>query len=71
MATTSIVQVSFDDPGCAITRPSATAFGLRDDAGNQVTLQLRDILRCLSIAEHEKLVTMLPSEFWAAAEQYK
>lgn len=71
MLTTSTVQISFDDPEAAITRPSATAFGLRDSAGNQVTLQLRDILRSLSIAEHEKLVSALPSEFWASAQRYK
>lgn len=69
MRTTATVQVTFNDPGCAITRPSAT--GLRDGAGNQVIIQLRDILRCLSIAEHDKLVGPLSAEFWASAQQHK
>jgi hypothetical protein len=71
MRTIATVQVTFNDPGCAILRPSATEFGLRDDAGNQVTIQLRDILRCLSIAEHDKLVGPLSAEFWASAQQHK
>lgn len=63
VTTTSTVQIIFDDPECAITRPSNSTFSLRDSAGNQVTLHLREILRCLSIAEHEKLVTGLTAEF--------
>lgn len=64
------VQIVFDGADCSLQTASG-AFSLRDHAGNEVTLQLREILRCLSIAEHKGLVTGLTPEFWTSAEQYK
>lgn len=71
MATTSVVNMQFDDAGCTINSTGGRAFTLRDGAGNQVTLSLRAIVRCLAVAEHEKLVAALPAEFWQQADQLK
>ena len=71
MSTTSIVNMIFDDSGCTIASVGSDSFSLRDNAGNQVTVSLKAVLRCLAVAEHEKLVPLLPSTFWTRVEQPK
>lgn len=71
MATTSTVKMKLDDRECGIASTSGSDFTFQDGAGNQVTISLRAVLRCLSIAEAEKSVPALPAEFWAAVEQHK
>lgn len=71
MATTSTVRMKFDDAGCTIDSSGGNAFTLRDAVGNQVTISLTALLRCLAVAEHEKLVPALPGEFWQRFEQSK
>ena len=71
MPTTSTVSVKFDDTGCTIASAGSRGFTLSDAAGNQITVSLKAIMRCLAVAEHEKQVPELPSEFWQHVEQLK
>lgn len=71
MATISTVNVKLDDRECGIASAGATEFTFQDGAGNQVAISLRAVLRCLSIAESEKVVPALPSEFWVAVEKHQ
>jgi len=71
VSTTSTVSMKFDDTGCTIASVGANSFTLRDSAGNQVTMSLKAIMRCMAVAEHEKMVPALPSEFWQHVEQLK
>ena len=63
MPTTVTAKIIFDDKGAQIGRDGEW-FVLRDTAGNEVTMSLQAVLRCLSIAEHEKVIPELPDEFW-------
>lgn len=71
MATTSTVSMVFDDKSCTIGTAAAGGYTLRDEAGNQVTLSLRAVVRCMAVAEHEKKIPALPGEFWQHVEQLK
>jgi len=71
MAATSTVSMDFDDAGCTIASAGGKGFALRDTAGNQVTVSLMAVLRCLAVAEHKKLVPALPGEFWQYVEHLK
>jgi hypothetical protein len=71
MATTSTVKIKLDDLECGIASSSSSGFTFQDAAGNEVSISLRAVLRCLSIAEAEKLVPALPSEFWSAVEHHQ
>jgi hypothetical protein len=63
MATTAQIRLFFDDEGGKVVTTDE-GFVLHDRAGNEVTLPLRVVLRCLELAEREKLVPELPYEFW-------
>lgn len=71
MATPSTVNVKLDDRECGIASNGGSEFTFQDGAGNQVAISLRAVLRCLSIAEAEKLVLELPDEFSAAVERHQ
>ncbi|MYM92535.1 hypothetical protein [Duganella vulcania] len=60
-------QISFDDAGATIM-PMGSNFTLKDKQGNEITFTLSALLRCMAIAEHEKLVPALPGEFWQQVE---
>jgi hypothetical protein len=60
-------QMDFDDAGATIM-PTGSGFTLKDKQGNQITLSLSALLRCMAVAEYEKLVPALPGEFWQQVE---
>jgi hypothetical protein len=60
-------QMIFDDVGATIM-PTGAGFMLKDKHGNEITLSLSALLRCMAIAEHEKQVPALPGEFWQQVE---
>jgi hypothetical protein len=71
MATTSTVKIKLDDRDCGIAATNGSGFTFQDAAGNEVSISLRGVLRCLSIAEAEKAVPALPAEFWTAVEHHQ
>jgi hypothetical protein len=71
MATTSTVKTKLDDRECGIASTGGSDFTFQDRAGNEVSISLRAVLRCLSLAETEKSVPALPPEFWTAVEHRK
>lgn len=71
MATTSTVKIKLDDRECGIASTSGAGFTFQDAAGNEVSISMRAVLRCLSIAEAEKSVPALPAEFWTAVERHQ
>lgn len=60
-------QMVFDDAGATIM-PTGPGFTLKDKQGNEITISVSALLRCLAIAEHEKMVPALPGEFWQQVE---
>lgn len=62
--------MKFDATGCSIAS-AGTDFALRDSSGNEVTISLQALLRCLAIAETEKTLPQLPGEFWQSVEQIR
>ncbi|MDR8015297.1 hypothetical protein ACRCPT_06775 [Pseudomonas aeruginosa] len=64
MATTATAKLNFDDSSASI-QSTAAGFILRDEAGNEVGISLRAVLRCLAVAEKEKRVPSLPVNFWS------
>lgn len=68
MPTTITAKMKFDDVGAQIAS-HGDGFKLRDPAGNEVTVSLNAILRCLAIAENEKSLPALPGEFWQAVDR--
>jgi hypothetical protein len=68
MATSSKVQVNFDDHGCGIRSDGRGGFTTLDGDGNSVSISLRLVLRLPSIAESEKQVGPLPADFWKSVE---
>ena len=60
-------QMVFEDAGATII-PTSAGFMLKDKQGNEITFSLSALLRCMAIAEHEKLVPALPGEFWQQVE---
>ncbi|MCU6502253.1 hypothetical protein LPN04_31110 [Rugamonas sp. A1-17] len=71
MATTSTAKIKLDDRECSIASTSGSGFTFQDAAGNEVSMPLRAMLRCLSIAEAEKSVPALPAGFWTAVERHQ
>lgn len=71
MASTSTVKVKLDDRECGIASTGGSSFTFQDAAGNEVSISLRGLLRCLSIAGAEKTVPALPGDFWAAVERHQ
>ena len=63
MASISVVRLKFDDTHASIGA-EAGGFFLRDRDGNEVAISKNAMLRCLAIAEHEKMVPALPDSFW-------
>lgn len=63
MATIAISKLHFDDASASI-QSTAQGFSLRDEAGNEIGISLRAVLRCLAIAENERRVPELPEGFW-------
>ena len=61
-------QIAFDDAGATIM-PAGSGFTLKDKQGNEITFTLSALLRCMAIAEHEKMVPALPGEFWQDVER--
>jgi hypothetical protein len=68
MTTSITAQINFDDAKAQIAS-QGNGFKLRDQVGNEVTISLNVILRCLAIAETEKSLPALPGEFWQTVEQ--
>lgn len=60
-------QMVFEDAGGTIM-PASSGFTLKDKQGNEITISVSALLRCLAIAEHEKMVPALPGEFWQEVE---
>jgi hypothetical protein len=60
-------QMLFEDAGATIVSANG-GFTFKDKQGNEVTFSLSALLRCMAIAEHEKLVPTLPGEFWQQVE---
>lgn len=60
-------QMVFDDAGATIM-PTVAGFTLKDKQGNEVTISVSALLRCMAIAEHEQMVPALPGEFWQQVE---
>lgn len=60
-------QMVFDDAGATIL-PAGSNFALKDKMGNEITISVSALLRCMAIAEHEKMVPALPGEFWQQVE---
>lgn len=70
MPTTVTAKITFDDKGAQIAS-TGDGFLLRDRGGNEVTISLNALVRCLAIAEYEKTLPALSGEFWQSVDQLK